>query len=252
MSVVHVPTHGLFEPIARERVILLCLPVAGGARLLPQVCRHWWGERRTKTSPDQTSSTGQKTKCASVGELSFYSQLHNKSCNNWSSWVLYLFSPELLFKIHSFCVSVFACTCVCGPCLCSACGSQERAWYPLELQLELLSTCCHLDAGDNPDPWWESLTGLSDLLNDFNTTKQHFSIFKVFKGILLLLNRNVHSRSAGRPTINLLREQGAEHVLLHAFDGRPSVALEGVRAGYYFSIPPSIVRSGQVKSLVKT
>jgi TatD DNase family protein len=62
---------------------------------------------------------------------------------------------------------------------------------------------------------------------------------------------NVHSRSAGGATVDLLRATGAERVLMHAFDGRAVHALRGVEAGFVFSIPPSAVRSPQKHKLIK-
>jgi TatD DNase family protein len=61
---------------------------------------------------------------------------------------------------------------------------------------------------------------------------------------------NVHSRSAGHYTIDLLREAGARRVLLHAFDGKAHYAEAAAEAGFRFSVPPSIVRSPQKQKLV--
>jgi TatD DNase family protein len=62
---------------------------------------------------------------------------------------------------------------------------------------------------------------------------------------------NVHSRSAGRATIDFLLERGARRVQMHAFDGRAASALPGVEAGFFFSVPPSVVRSPQKQKLVR-
>ena len=62
---------------------------------------------------------------------------------------------------------------------------------------------------------------------------------------------NVHSRSAGRHAVELLIRSGAKRVQLHAFDGKITAARPALDAGYFFSIPPSIVRSRQKQKLVR-
>ena len=79
---------------------------------------------------------------------------------------------------------------------------------------------------------------------------------EIFKGFIKLseeldLPLNVHSRSAGRHAVALLLEIGATRVQMHAFDGKASAALPAVEAGFFFSIPPSVVRSRQKQKLIK-
>jgi len=62
---------------------------------------------------------------------------------------------------------------------------------------------------------------------------------------------NVHSRSAGRHAIDILIKHGATRVQLHAFEGKASSAMPAVEAGFFFSIPSSLVRSGQKQKLVR-
>jgi TatD DNase family protein len=79
---------------------------------------------------------------------------------------------------------------------------------------------------------------------------------KIFAGFIDLSNElglplNVHSRSAGRHAVALLLQRNAQKVQLHAFDGKAGAAMPAVEAGYYFSIPPSVMHSPQKQKLVK-
>jgi TatD DNase family protein len=79
---------------------------------------------------------------------------------------------------------------------------------------------------------------------------------EILKGFISLskeldLPLNIHSRSAGRHAVALLLRNGASRVQMHAFDGKASAALPAAEAGYFFSIPPSVVRSRQKQKLLK-
>jgi TatD DNase family protein len=105
----------------------------------------------------------------------------------------------------------------------------------------------------------EQLLGIGEVGLDFWIVKEEDKralqreIFTRFIDLSLELDLplNVHSRSAGRHVIDLLLQKNARRVQLHAFDGKATHTPVAIEAGYYFSIPTSIVRSRQKQKLIK-
>ncbi|MFW9786861.1 MAG: TatD family hydrolase [Candidatus Thorarchaeota archaeon] len=98
-------------------------------------------------------------------------------------------------------------------------------------------------------------TGLDHyLVRDHEERKKQRACFEKLVGLadLMKIPIQVHSRSAGKKALEILEENNARDVHLHAFDGKASLARVASRdLGYYFSIPTSVVRSPQKQKLVK-
>ncbi|KAL7077302.1 hypothetical protein ACQ4LE_003180 [Meloidogyne hapla] len=66
------------------------------------------------------------------------------------------------------------------------------------------------------------------------------------------LTLNVHSRSAGKPVIELLQSFGAKNVLLHAFTGNIKSVRLGVEADFHFSLAPAFTVNKEKEEFVRT
>jgi len=126
--------------------------------------------------------------------------------------------------------------------------------YPTCLELETMEAMISFIRRER-----EKLAAIGEVGLDFWVVKEdpkkelQQEIFGRFIDLSLDLDLplNVHSRSAGRHAVAMLLERGARKVQLHAFDGKAAAALPAVEAGFFFSVPPSIVHSRQKQKLVK-
>ena len=67
----------------------------------------------------------------------------------------------------------------------------------------------------------------------------------------LELPLTVHSRSAGYEALEAIKSANLDRVLMHSYDGKVGHAMKAAEEGTLFSIPASIVRSGQKQKLAR-
>jgi TatD DNase family protein len=126
--------------------------------------------------------------------------------------------------------------------------------YPAHINLEEATALIDLIRAERSRLWAIGEVGLDHRVVEMPGQREiQMEIFSRFidLSLELALPLNVHSRSAGEKAVSLLLQRGARQVQLHAFDGKAVRAMPGAEAGFYFSIPPSVVRSRQKQKLVK-
>jgi TatD DNase family protein len=121
------------------------------------------------------------------------------------------------------------------------------------------------DLSEERHTQFEKLVGLGGIVGVGEVGLDHFYVRDhsqrsvqgaFFRSSIRLAIKNdlplvVHSRSAGHDALEVLYSEGAERVLMHAFDGKSGDALEAAKRGFFFSIPTSVVHSEQKQKLVR-
>lgn len=61
----------------------------------------------------------------------------------------------------------------------------------------------------------------------------------------------VHSRKAEKEAIEILESSNVKKIIMHCFSGKLKLVKKGMDKGYYFSVPPIVVRIPQFRLLAK-
>ena len=92
---------------------------------------------------------------------------------------------------------------------------------------------------------------------DFHWDKEHHQEqIEIFRKIIQFCNKVkkpiiVHTWEAEEECLDILEEEAKVKVILHCFGGRKALVSKGKELGYYFTIPPSIVKSSSFKMIAK-
>ncbi|MDI3474092.1 MAG: TatD DNase family protein [Candidatus Woesearchaeota archaeon] len=103
----------------------------------------------------------------------------------------------------------------------------------------------------------ESAKALSEIGLDFgypelNLQKNYFERF-IELSITHSLPMVIHTRKAESKVIEILesyRDLKKNHVVLHCFSGKKSLVKRGIENGWFFSIPPNVVRSTHFQMII--
>ncbi len=105
----------------------------------------------------------------------------------------------------------------------------------------------------------DKIIAIGEIGLDYYWDKEHHQeqqeVFRKVLRLAIKLNKPVviHTWAGEEDCLNILEEEikGKIPVLLHCFGGRKSLVTRAIELGYYFSVPPSTVRTGNFNTKIK-